>query len=613
MSKISDISRQYQKSLEHSKAAYEKLYTERQEATQKFYREFLHKLTCPFGEKFRVERTREWLQEQIEKQLGTTDLHFIAVDGTCRKESFSDFITFFGGAYGSQGQLTLGGGNHQVSYKRWSLDHDVSMVAWVPVPFAQLEDVTPGREEDFLINEEQKINLSSVHTQIMQLAEVFLAYNAIRSSLLDRPHLLLMDLSVSSVLASVAVRQEKIGLVGYPYDRRALTKADITIAMAYPFSKEFDLPSPKMMDLYRVLIAELAAGTKELDPEKLATQYSVEESKLTRSAEYLVNRGVLKRPDLEHDGYTGSVRLEESLGYTRDFFQNLCRKLFLDKDPNALTYEAPDDQGTMRRRWMSPDDLNFLIALGFRLLVQECWERKVLLYGVVKDSSSKYFARNFLGVSLELAFHQELAGMEIGVLPWTDRMICEMLPLMDENLNAPWGTIEFDSAFMTLHRELGETGQARVAGVMGRIVNQERLFARSLGQFFLKRDKAAPLMGHVVFLERLLTPGWDRMGGVSPPKEILIDQPDMGRFTVYAWQDRDQLNVGQMVMMYLLSVLCRNHFSEAVGYPDPLHKADWGAKTIGRGAADTIRAAQHYLKTNPLVRTFRSIRDSARR
>ena len=148
---------------------------------------------------------------------------------------------------------------------------------------------------------------------------------------------------------------------------------------------------------------------------------------------------------------------------------------------------------------------------------------------------------------------------------------------------------------------------------MGRIVNQERLFARSLGQFFLKRDKATPLMGHVVFIERLLTPAWDAPGASSPPDEILIDTPEIGHFKVLAWKDCDTVNNGQQAMMYLLSVLCRNHFAEAIGYPDPLHKADWGAKTLGRRAADTIKSSMHYLASRPLSKTFRAVRDAARR
>lgn len=614
MSKVSDISRQYHKALASSQSQYEDLYTERVSSTKAFYKDFFQRLVCDFGTRFRDERFRARLQERIERATGADILQFVAIDGTCQRESFSDFITFFGAAYGARGELALKGGDHKLRYKRWSLDHDVSMVAWIPVPFARLEEVTPGQGEQFLVTEEERVNLSSVHVQVMQLAEVFLAYNTVVSSRLDAPHILLMDLSPSSVIASVARAQDTIGLVGYPYDRRALTKADLTVALSHPFSDAFGIPSPKRMDLYRLIIAQLNRRPDALiDLSELATRHQLDEDALRSAADYLIKRDVLKKRN--PDGrYPPATRVDESWRYTRDFFQNVCHRLFIQKDPHALQYDAPDDSGRLRRRWMAPDDLGFLIGVGIRLLVEACWERNTLLYGVVKDSASRYLTRNFLGVSLEAGFHPDLRTLDVGMLPWTDRIFCETLPLIDETLSAPWSTIEFDSAFMTLHRERVESSNTtRVAGVMGRIVNQERLFSRSLGQFFLKRGKAAPLSGHVIFLERLLSPVWDRLNSDEGPSEIMIETPEIGRLKAFAWRDKDHINPGQWAMMYLLSVLTRNHFAEAIGYPDPLHKADWGAKTIGRAVGDTIRSSTQFIASRPLTRTFRTIRDSAGR
>lgn len=611
MSRISDISHQYKIALETSQGQYEDICRERAQATEEFYRTFFHRLVCNYGERFLDERYRARLQERIGRTLGTNRLQFTAIDGTCRKEQFSDFITFFGGAYGARGEVALTGGSHQINYRRWTLEQDVSMVAWVPVPFARLEEVTPGQGEQFLVTEEERVNLSSVHVQVMQLAEIFLAYNSVRSSRLDAPHVLMMDLSPSSVLASVATSQENIGLVGYPYDRRALTKADITIALAHPLSPQLGIPSPKNMDLHRLFIDRLHHHPNQpVNLGELASEVGVSSDKLSHAADFLIRRGVVKPPTIATQGYQPIVDVTESWAYVRDFFQNVCTRLFLKKDPGALQYDAPDESGRIRRRWMSPDDIGFLIAVGMRLLIEECWERGVLLYGVVKDSSSRYLTRNFLGVALETGFHPELAKLDVGVLPWTDRLFCEHLPDLDESLLAPWSTVEFDSAFMTLHRErIADGEETRVAGVMGRIVNQERLFAKSLAQFYLKRGKRLPLMGHVVFLERLVSPAWDRIGSPDGPAELLIDTPEIGRVLPLAWRDNQQVNTGQAVMMYILSVLTRNHFAEAIGYPDPLHKADWGAKTIGRFVGETIKSSAQFVLNRPLSRTFRDTRD----
>lgn len=608
MSRVSDISTAYRDALNVGRDQYTELVSERLSAAEEFYVQFLSSQIVQFRDRFVSQRARDRLQEEIERTLGTRRIQFIAIDGTCRKEQFSDMLTFFGGAYGARGELELDAGDHRVHYRRWSLDQDVSMVAWVPVPFARLEEIQPQGEQ-FLATNEEEANVASVHTQIMQLAEIFLAINAITASVLDAPHLVLLDLAPSSILANVAQAQDKVGLVGYPYDRRGLTKADIAIAYAQPVNDIFGIPSSKNMDRFRTIIAALLKEPKQrVTLEAIAQQHDVEIALLRRDLDGLAKRGIVSK-----DGVP-IVNVRESWDYTKALFQNICKRLFLRKDPTALQYEAADNFGVLRRRWMSSNDLNFLIAVGMRMLIEASWERKVLLYGIIKDSASRYFSRNFLGVTLETGFHPQLRDLTVNTLPWTDRMLCEAMPLFDADLEAPWATIEFDSAFMILQRKRDdETGKTHVGGVMGRIVNQERLFMKSLGQFFLSREKRHPLMGHVVFIERLMQPFFDSPGRETSPTSIPIFTTELGRVEPFAWRNSSHLNRGQMVMMYLLSVLTKNHFAEAIGYPDPLHKADWGAKSMGRWVGKTIDSSTQVLSSNPLSDTFRVTRDSAGR
>ncbi|GAG70123.1 unnamed protein product [marine sediment metagenome] len=73
-------------------------------------------------------------------------------------------------------------------------------------------EVSRSETEEILITDEERTNLASVHVQFMQPAEIFLTLNTILSARLEAPQVLLMDLSPSSVLASVARGQDKIGL-----------------------------------------------------------------------------------------------------------------------------------------------------------------------------------------------------------------------------------------------------------------------------------------------------------------------------------------------------------------------------------------------------------------
>ena len=42
------------------------------------------------------------MHEVLNRYLGTDRLSFMAIDGSCQKQQFSDFITFSGVAYGSK-------------------------------------------------------------------------------------------------------------------------------------------------------------------------------------------------------------------------------------------------------------------------------------------------------------------------------------------------------------------------------------------------------------------------------------------------------------------------------------------------------------------------------
>jgi len=176
-----------------------------------------------------------------------------------------------------------------------------------------------------------------------------------------------------------------------------------------------------MMEFYRLIVAELdKTPDKPIKAEKLFQKYGFSTKYFIKAANYLVKRGILKQTDSVT--FEPIIDVTESWAYTRDFFQNICAKLFLDKDPGALQYNAPDENGIMRRRWMAPDDIGFLVGVGMRLLIEACWKRSVLFYGVAKDSASRYLTRNFLGVSLETGFHPELKNLHIDLLPWTDRI-----------------------------------------------------------------------------------------------------------------------------------------------------------------------------------------------
>jgi len=147
----------------------------------------------------------------------------------------------------------------------------------------------------------------------------------------------------------------------------------------------------------------------------------------------------------------------------------------------------------------------------------------------------------------------------VGYLPWTDRILLESIACQVDDLSCPWAITEFDSVFMTLHVE-EENGQKIIHGVRGKVVNQERLFARSLAQFFNRKIKATPLMGHVIFIDRLLDPNLDApfLNG----SEILSSE--LGTIRPVYFRTNESINYGQAISIWLLDVLTKNLFPEVI-------------------------------------------------
>jgi len=69
----------------------------------------------------------------------------------------------------------------QELYGLWGIEQDKSVVSYLPVPFANLSNLL-GEEEQKL-DDEQKINYSNIHLDLMNLAEIYLSLKADKESI----------------------------------------------------------------------------------------------------------------------------------------------------------------------------------------------------------------------------------------------------------------------------------------------------------------------------------------------------------------------------------------------------------------------------------------------
>src|SRR5205807_2589500 len=127
----------------------------------------------------------------------------------------------------------------------------------------------------------------------------------------------------------------------------------------------------------------------------------------------------------EKSGDTVSARFDFHASWLDSIrvFEDFCDRLFHRRDPEALIYTVHEN-GETRQRWLSPEDISFLVAIGLRALVETCWERGIMLLSIAKDSSTQYFSRHYIGVMREI---KVFPPVEVGQLPWTDRVLLESI------------------------------------------------------------------------------------------------------------------------------------------------------------------------------------------
>jgi len=445
----------------------------------------------------------------------------------------------------------------------------------------------------FFSSDNEKVVFYNTHNQLMQLAEIYLAYLfAKENSAID---VILLDNSLSSMYLTSDIlyllERDGLNIVGYQSNRGRITPADILIAYSKPYNETLDIPNCKNFRgeffVLRYLEKEGTLNKKFLFFKfpKLPCNKIKREKHISRLQKFKV-----LNDDLSINREIKSV--EDSWNFTKALFESIGRKIFEEKDISALKNGA---------KWLNSNDLKFLISVGLRMLIEEAWKNNKLVIGIAKDSASKYFFKNYLGVMWFLGEYKfNPPGLTL-----SDRAILEILPFIDENLKAPWSTIEFDSVFMSLHLE-EDNGRPYIAGFRGDVILPlEKLFLRSLAQFYVYRAGNKTLTGNVIFIDRIANPQYDKDYVYS--KIIRTDRGDEIKPIVY--RDNSENNLIQRITMVILNLLTKNLYPHVIGYPDPLHKADWGAKGIARKIRELIRSSEVKFISEPLKKSLRTRRE----
>lgn len=558
--------------------------------------------------------------ETAEEFFGTTTVRFAGIDGTMYSRPLFDLIIFFGGAYASTGTVNFHeSGSPTIDYDAKTFKQAAGISSVVPVYINEIPEIdhfffeADTYEETSLtkpLTDQSIISNATVANWIMTFAEYYLAYRLVTDQS-ERTRIILMDRSLSieraSLIYDTAKRdlwKKRCSLIGYKVDdEEQLDINDFTIARQCIVNHQLGLPPPRS-DYLSYAIIQAVKQRGRLTEAQVATELKATEEKRAKRVRRYLKRLASEHLLMEKDGtYALNPKYAETKERVRNLITALGDQFFFSKMSEKETSAVMKILKNGKEQWLTTVDIAFLTLFTLHLLIEECWEKRVLLVGITKDTAARDFKRQLIPVMHnEQMLNQSVSNLELDRLPNTDRMILQSASLLEPmKMRPPWSLIEYDSVFRTIVPDL--KGRKRyVSGAIKNRMSLEKLFLKTYMQ--LAQAKSDPMLrSNVLLTDRLVYPEydckpenilclWNEFGGAEEPVEVLL------------YKNKCVPDKIQNMIMVLLVAMTPSSIPETFGHNKPLFIADKIAKWNYGQFKSVIDTTAAWILNNHRLRRF---------
>jgi hypothetical protein len=528
--------------------------------------------------------------------FGSTTVRFAGVDGTLYSRPLFDMVIFFGGAYAATGTITFcENAAPKVKYDTKTMQQNMGISSVVPIYINEIPDVDhtlSAQEQPSETNpaktatDEEIANNSMIANAIMTFSEYYLAYK-LAADPNQNTHIILMDRSLSTERASLLYETRKTSfwnakttLIGCctssgdsPIDQK-----DIIIARQHVSSQALGLP-PARSDYLRTAIICALEQNKALTVNQIASAFGASDEKricrVERALKSLADREII----IGKDGvYALHPKYVTSWERMKKITVDIGDKLFFTKTPDAETASSMKIVKNGKEHWLTTLDIAFLTLFTLQMLMEECWQKRILLVGVTKDTAARDFKRQLVPIMHCEGLLKTGVPLEaLQALPNTDRMILQSASIFNvDKLTPPWSLIEYDSAFRTMLPDR-QSRRGYVSGAIRNKISLERAFVKTYVQ--LSQAKTDPMLrSNVLLVDRLAYAEYDckpestvkflneLSDGTKEPVETIL------------YVDKAVPNKLQNLVMSVLSAMAPANIPEAFGHNKALFIADKIAK-----------------------------------
>ncbi|MGB9756642.1 MAG: hypothetical protein ACPLVJ_02540, partial [Candidatus Bathyarchaeales archaeon] len=430
--------------------------------------------------------------QTAEQFFETTSLRFAGIDGTMYSRPLFDLVIFFGGAYASTGTITIQEDNKpKIEYDEKTLQQTAGISSVVPIYVNEIPDIdqtffAAEQPEEISLNkplmDETIINNATIANWIMTFAEYYLAYKLatdqnIRIILLDRS----LSIERASLLYDTSKHElweKKSSILGCKIDNETIDVNDLTIARQYVYNQALGLPPPRA-DYLRYAIIHLAKQKGNIAETQILKEFGITDEKrakrVKRYIKHLVKRDILKE---KNETYTLNPKYATTWERIKKLTKSLGDQFFFTKTSETTSLMKILKEG--KEHWLTTLDIAFLTLFTLQMLMEECWEKHILLIGITKDTAARDFKRQLIPImNNEGLLKANITPEEFEKLPNTDRMILQSTSIFNpEKIKPPWSIIEYDSAYRTMVTDR-QNRKGYVSGAIKNKIGLEKTFLKT--------------------------------------------------------------------------------------------------------------------------------------
>ena len=567
----------------------------------------------------RMEFDCEEAWETAKKFFAAHNVRFAGVDGTMYSRPLFDLVIFFGGAYASTGTIAFSEKEKpSVKYDEKTIHKGAGISSVVPVYINEIPDIDQaffGVEQHgettlgMPLRDEAIISNATIGNWIMTFAEYYLAYK-LATDPEQNIKIIFLDRSLSIERASLLydtskseLWETKSSLIGYRVDDEPIDVNDLTIARQHVHNQALRLP-PSRADYLRYALIHLAKE-ETLTEKQILSELGLTDQKrakrVKRYLKHLVKKRILNE---KNETYTLNPKYGTTWERIRKLVTSLGDQFFFTRTSEPKTASLMKILKNGEEHWLTTLDIAFLTLFTLHMLMEECWNRHILLIGITKDTAARDFKRQLTPI-----MHNEgllktvISQKEFQKLPNTDRMILQSTSIFNtEKIKPPWSLIEYDSAFRTMVPDRQDR-RGYVSGAIKNKIGLERTFLKTYVQ--LSQAKTDPMLrSNVLLIDRLAYPEYD-----YKPENVVEFWNELSDGTkepveVILFLDKTVPNKLQNLTMTVLAAMAPSSIPEAFGHNKPLFIADKIAKWNYSQFKRIVDTTANWILNNHKLRKF---------